>query len=304
LARLLQGFSAGGDLGAATTYLLEMAPPERRGYYASWQSASQALAILVGGLLGYGLSHSMSHEALMSWGWRIPFLLGLLIAPVGMYIRSQLEETMDESVASKTSRAVMVNLFTNHLYDLVVCSCMIVGGTVSVYIVSNYMTTYALTVLHLPTSSAMLASIAAGVTGLFAAIYGGQLSDRFGRKKLMIIPLVALILAVYPAFLIITKVGTPFALLSMVAVLTIMRAMGSAVVLVKLAECFPPAVRSSGVAIAYALAVTIFGGSTQPIITWLIHATGNPIAPAWYLIAANLVTLIAILCLRDRPADA
>ena len=301
LSRLLQGFSAGGEIGAATTYLIEMAPPGRRGLYGSWQSASQGMAILAGGLVGFISSLLLTPAQLAEWGWRIPFLLGLLIAPVGFYIRSQLADTLDPGSADARSGAVLTRLLGEYRRELLLATACIIGPTISVYIVSTYMTTYALTVLKLPPSVALLAGLVAGLTAVAGGLFGGYLSDRVGRKPLTVIPQALIVLAIYPAFLLVTQLRTGTALMAMIAVLTLLRSPSSAVVIVQVAECFPKEVRTTGLSIAYAVAVTVFGGTAQVVVTWLLHTTGNPMSPAWYLIAANALSLLALILLKPRP---
>ncbi len=299
LSRLLQGFSAGGEIGAATTYLIEMAPPDRRGLYGSWQSASQGMAILAGGLVGFVASLLLTPAQLGEWGWRIPFLFGLLIAPVGFYIRSQLEDTAEPGGAG--SAAVLSQLLGEYRRELLLATASIIGPTISVYVISSYMTTYAITVLKLPTSTALLAGLVAGVAAVVGGLSGGYLSDRVGRKPLTIIPQALIVLLVYPAFLLVTELRTGTALMAMIAVLTLLRSPSSAVVIVQVAECFPKAIRTTGLSIAYGVAVTVFGGTAQIVVTWLLGTTGNPMSPAWYLVAANAVSLLALILLRPRP---
>lgn len=304
LARLLQGFSAGGELGAATTYLLELAPQGRRGLYGSWQYASQGLATLAASLMGFGLAEALTPEAMDSWGWRVPFLFGLLIGPVGLYIRRHMDETAHPGGTHDSAGAVLRTLVSQHAGLIVIGVLTIMGGTISSYIIGKYMTTYALHTLHMPAGIAMLASVVSGCVVAFGSVLGGWLSDRFGRRPLMVLPRLMFVLAVYPAFLLITGDRTPQTLLLMVGLLSLFQTMSGAVGILALPECFPRAVRSSGLAITYALGVTIFGGSAQVVVTWLLDVTGNPMALAWYLVATNLVTTVALLLLRPPPAQA
>lgn len=301
LARLLQGFSAGGELGAATTYLLELAPQGRRGLYASWQYASQGLATLAASLMGFGLAEALTPEAMESWGWRVPFLFGLLIGPVGLYIRRHMDETAHAGGAHGSAGAVLRTLASRHAGLVLIGVLTIMGGTISSYIIGKYMTTYALHTLHMPAGTAMLASVVSGSVIALGSVLGGWLSDRFGRRALMVLPRALFVVAVYPAFLLITADRTPETLLLMVGLLSLFQAMSGAVGIVALPECFPRAVRSSGLSITYALGVTIFGGSAQFVVTWLLDVTGNPMALAWYLVATNLITTVA-LCLLRPPA--
>lgn len=298
VARLIQGFSAGGEMGPATTYLLERAPSHRRGLYTSWQSASQGIAFLIAGIIGFALIEALSAESLESWGWRLPFLLGILIAPVGMYIRNRLPETIEHEQAHSTTKAVLTDVLTEHRRTVVLAGLAIAGGAVTMYI-SSYMTTYALTTLHLPAGVSMLATLVTGLTMAVMSLVGGWLSDRYGRKMVMIIPRVLLALAAYPAFMLITYQQTGTALLLMVALLVTLHSLNAGVMLGMIPESFPRRVRSIGLSFSYAVAVTIFGGTAQFVVTWLISVTGSPMAPAWYLVVANAVAVIAMLLMRE-----
>ncbi len=303
-ARLLQGFALGGEVGPATSFLIEAAPSDQRGLYASWQLASQGLSILMAGALGLGLALLLSKEQMHAWGWRIPFLVGILIVPVALVMRLQMPETLDRNapMVHPTIGSVLSTLLVKHLRPFILSFLLISSGTVGVYVL-NYITTYAITTLKMPTSVSLAATLMVGLSMFVFSLIGGWLSDRIGRRPLMIWPKVVSILAIYPAFLLINAVRTPLVLLGTTAVLTAVGSLGS-IMLVVIPEILPASVRSAGLSVSYALGVTIFGATTQPIIAWLIHATGNPISPAWYLIFANLIGIVAILMIpetKDAP---
>ncbi|RLM17783.1 MFS transporter [Brenneria goodwinii] len=298
LARLIQGFSAGGEMGPATTYLLERAPANQRGFYTSWQSASQGLAFLIAGLMGFIMTQILPKESLESWGWRLPFLLGVLIAPVGIYIRNRLPETLNREQAHRSTKAVLADLFAGHGRTVTLAGLAIAGGAVTMYI-SSYMTTYALTTLKLPMGVSMLATFVTGATMAVMSLVGGWLSDRFGRKVVMIVPRMLLVLAAYPAFLLITQHQTGTMLLLMVALLVTLHSINAGVMLGMIPESFPSHVRSIGLSFSYAVAVTLFGGTAQFVVTWLIGVTGNPMTPAWYLVIANAVAVVAMMMMRE-----
>ncbi len=196
---------------------------------------------------------------------------------------------------------MLARLWGEYRRDLLLATACIIGPTISVYVVSSYMTTYALTVLKLPASVALLSGLVAGVTAVAGGLFGGYLSDRVGRKPLTIIPQALIVVLIYPAFLLVTQLRTGTALMAMIAVLTLLRSPSSAVVIVQVAECFPKEIRTTGLSIAYGVAVTLFGGTAQIVVTWLLGTTGNPMSPAWYLIAANAVSLLALILLKPRP---
>jgi MFS family permease len=306
VARLLQGFSAGGEVGVATSYLVEVALPGRRGIFGSLQSATQGLASIGGAGLGYGLSLALSDAALTQWGWRIPFALGLVIAPVGLVIRKQMPETMDVHTAKRSSVAVIRELLhAQYARPIVLGILGIIGPTVSTYVLGHYITSYAMTVLGMPTSTAMLVSIVSGAVICFAAVLGGWASDRVGRRAIILLPRLALLFAVVPVFTAIVAARTPLSLVVGIASLMLLQASSAAVLIVALPESFPRNVRSLGVAFVYAVSVSIFGGSASAIATWLVAATHSPMAPAWYLVVTNLVSLIALWFLHlPKPHEA
>jgi MFS family permease len=292
VARLVQGLALGGEVGPSTAVLLECAPADRRGLFVSWQSASQGVAVFAAGLVGFTLSMMLDKQQLAAWGWRVPFALGLLIVPVGFYIRRRLPETLT-APGVRGSAAVLQLLWREHRKPLVLAILIIMCLTISTY-VDGYMTTYALTTLGMPASKAMLATIANGAVIVAGALWGGRLSDRFGRKPVMIVPRIALLVTVLPAFLLLISFTTTTALVLVTALMTLLGALSSAAVLTALTEVFPNEVRSSGLAISYALSVSIFGGSTQLIIAWLIGLTGNRVSPAYYVILTSIISLWAM----------
>ncbi|MDB5410961.1 MAG: proP [Rhodospirillales bacterium] len=304
VARMIQGFAAGGEVGAATAYLLEVAPEGRRGFFGGWQFASQGLAVAVGGLIGALLSASLTPAALQAWGWRVPFLLGILIAPVGGYIRMKLKETHVPPARPQSMSGIVANLAINHRAPMIAGCLLTMAGTISAYCLSNYMTTYAIRTLHLPTTVALSASLVSGLSMLIFSPIGGVLSDRIGRRPVIVLSRVLLLAATYPAFWLMTSHPSKWTLWAMVALLPGLNALGVAVSLVFIPESMPPAVRASGLAILYAVTVAVFGGSAQSVVTWLIGVTGDPIAPAYYVLVANLIALGAPFLLKETARGA
>jgi MFS family permease len=292
LARLVQGLALGGEVGPSTAVLLECAPAGQGGRLTSWQAASQGLAILAAGVVGLVLSTILSEVQLADWGWRVPFALGLIIVPVGLYIRRRLPETLLAS-GSRSGFEILCLLWRQHRRTLGLAFLIIMCLTVSTY-VTNYMTTYALTALGMPASQAMWATLVNGGVMAAGALYGGRLSDRFGRKPIMIGPRVALLLAIYPAFLFLASERTTWALALVTALLTFLSIMSATAALTAITEVFPSAVRSSGLAISYAASVSVFGSSTQFVIAWLIGTTGDPLSPAYYVMLTSIVSLWAM----------
>jgi len=217
---------------------------------------------------------------------------------VGVIIRSRLPETSGPTSKHSGAKGVLKELTGQHAHVLVLAIFVIMSTTIATY-VGNYMTTYALVSLHMAAGAAFSATLVVGVCRVVASLAGGWLADRTGRKPVMIIAQLLLVVLVYPAFLLLDHERTLATLLLASSVLAILAALGGAVGLVLIPESLPKAVRSSGLAIAYAVAVTVFGGSTQLIVTWLIAATGNPLSPAWYVIVSSVIGLVAVILMKE-----
>jgi len=301
IGRLIQGFALGGEVGPATAYLLESAPKARRGTYTSWQLASQGIATLVAGAVGVVLSNLLGADELRAWGWRIPFLLGLLIVPVGLYIRSRLPDTLPSQPSAPSKPAILRPLLRDHWKVMILGILIIMCATISTY-VGLYMTTYAITTLKLATTASLSATLVAGACTALFAIAGGFLADRFGRKMLMALPRLILLIVAYPVFLLVVQEQNVATLLLSTATVSILTAMSAAASLTAIQECLPQLVRSTGLSVIYAVSVSVFGGTTQFVITWLIAITGDPLSPAYYIVGSSLVGLVAIMLLPG-PAD-
>ena len=300
LARLVQGFSAGGEVGASTTLLVEHAAPAERGYMASWQFASQGLGVLLGALVVGVLSFALSPQAMEGWGWRVPFFLGMLIAPVGMYIRRHLEESLQVAPAvAARHRSTLAEVCGEHGRTVLAAILSIVGGTVAAYVVTFYMPTYAVRELGLPPTVALLGAALTGLLSFVLAPLVGRWSDRVGRKPLIVWSRVALVLMIYPGFLWLNASPTPAVLFTVVGLLSITLVVQTVPGITMLPEMFPKQVRASGMSLVYSVGVALFGGFSPFISTWLLNATGSRLAPAWYLLAMTLVSLLGLLWLKD-----
>lgn len=302
VARLIQGFSAGGEVGASTTLLVEHATPADRGYMASWQFASQGLGILLGAVVVGGLTVSLSPEAMGSWGWRVPFVIGLLIAPVGMYIRRHLHESLEvlpeaERADRPSSLAIVCR---EHGRTVLAATLTIVGGTVAAYVVAFYMPTYAIRELGMAPPVALLGAALTGLISFGLAPFVGKWSDKVGRKPLIVWSRVALAIVIYPCFLWLINSPTPAVLLTVVGILSVGLVIQTVPGITMLPEMFPKAVRASGMSLVYSVGVALFGGFSPFIGTWLVNATGSKLAPAWYLIVMTLVSLVGLIWLKDH----
>jgi MHS family citrate/tricarballylate:H+ symporter-like MFS transporter len=314
--RLVQGFALGGEVGPTTAYMAEAAPPHRRGLYLSMQYATQDAAVLAAGLVGTTLAAHLTADQLQQWGWRAAMLLGASLVPFGLFVRHTLPETLgsarDEGRAPGAAaipREPALARVRPYLPIIVFGLMMLTAGTIGSYTLS-YMTTYALDTLHLPaTISFTLIIINGGCSMVFEAL-SGWLSDRFGRKPVMIVPGILLILSILPCFWVIGHLRNVWAVYGAEAVMSIFASISAVPVIVTITETLPAHIRSGAVATIYAFAISIFGGSTQFLLKLLIDRTGNPLAPAWYWTCAALIGLTAMILVREsapgrkRPAGA
>ena len=288
--RMLQGFALGGEVGPNTAYLLEAAPPDKRGLYVSFQYATQDGAVLVSGLVGLALSSALSAAQLDAWGWRVAFLLGAVIVPFGLAMRRSLGETLVEHVVSEASASERRSFFVVIVAGLL----LLASGTVSNYSL-EYLATYAQTTLGMPVTAAFGSTIALGLTGVVTDLGTGWLVDRYGRKRVLLVPWVALILLAVPAYMFVAEFRTGWSLIAMTAVLSLLLGGTAVPSLVLFTEALPAHVRAGSIGIVYALSIAIFGGSAQVVEHQLIQWTGNPIAPAWYMTGLLIVGLLAVL---------
>ncbi|HDR8982695.1 MFS transporter [Burkholderia vietnamiensis] len=290
--RLMQGFSLGGEIGASTAMLMESGSFGSRGFRISWQGASQGCAAVLGALSGAVLYANLSQSALESWGWRMPFLLGLLIAPVGLYIRTHLDETLDTDA---TEPHPLAKLFTEHRSKILLGVLSIVAATVGMYLVVFFMPTYMVRVLHLPTSLSLMAGCVSGATMTIMCLVSGWIADRTSsRKPLALASIILTTLLIYPAFWAMNLYPSVPLALAITAIVTAVSSFGSAPMFLLLMEMFPTAVRASGLSVIYSIGVALFGGSAQFIVTWLLTKTGNPMSLAQYMVACGIVTVFAM----------
>jgi MFS family permease len=303
LGRLCQGFSAGVELGGVSVYLSEIATPGRKGFYVSWQSASQQVAVVFAGVLGYGLSSLMPPEALDAWGWRIPLIVGCLIIPFIYMIRRTLQET-EEFAARKphpTSAEIYRSLLL-HWRILLTGVAMVLMTTVSFYTITAYTPTFGKSILKLSQSDALLVTLCVGISNLIWLPLMGALSDRVGRRPLLLSFAGIAVLTAYPAMAWLVEQPSFVKLLCVELWLSFIYAGYNGAMVVHLTEIVPVAVRTAGFSLAYSLATTI-GGSTPVIVTYLIHETGNRAMPgAWLSLAAGLAFITAHMT-RPRKAN-
>lgn len=297
LARLLQGFSAGGEWGGATAFIVEWAPEGQRGLYGSLQQASVAFGLLLGSGIAAGVSTVFDAATVDAWAWRIPFLLGGVIAPIGLYMRRNIEETpafvkVAQATTSERNATPPLTLAARAFGFTVV-------WTVSYYIVLSYMPTFLQTQVHLPRTQALWVTTAALLLLVVGAPVAGWISDRIGRKPLLLAACAALALLPYPLFAWLLSNPALGTALSVSVLLTLAIACFSGPGPAAIAEIFPTSVRSTWMSAGYSVAVAVFGGFAPFIATWLIARTGSPAAPSFYVMAAAAVSLLVILQLEE-----
>jgi MFS family permease len=294
IARMVQGFSLGGEVGPTTAYLLEAAPLKSRGLAVSWQGASQGIASAVGSLVGVGLSAVMAPAALDAYGWRIAFLLGALVLPFGLWIRRSLPETLHapEPLLMAASQQTGLSLARDNVRILGLALMVLAAGTIGTY-VFNYTTTFAQHVLHMSPTVSFLAAALGSLAGVGAGLFGGWLSDRIGRRPVMIWPSLLHFALILPIYYWITEARSAVALLVGIVALSVLSSISTGAFYAAVTETLPKRIRGGAFAMVYAISIAVFGGSTQLVITWLIQVTGSPMAPAWYLVGAGAIGLSA-----------
>jgi MHS family citrate/tricarballylate:H+ symporter-like MFS transporter len=295
VARLVQGFALGGEVGPTTAYLVEIAAPLKRTQVVSWQPTSQGIAATIGALVGVILSKVMSGEALDAYGWRIAFLLGAVCLPFGLWMRQSMPETVSRSPARVESHLVQAR---GHLKLIALALIILANGTIATY-ASHYITTYAQNTLHVAPPLAFGASVVGLGLGIAGTLLGGWLADRIGREPLMIWPQLTCLVLTYPVFLWIVRDPGPASLLGGFGLLSLILSLTAGPVVATLTEGLPQAIRGGVFATIYAVAIAVFGGTAQLIITWLIHVSGDPLAPAWYLLGAGTIGLVALIMLPE-----
>ncbi|MGQ8705972.1 MFS transporter [Serratia sp. TSA_198.1] len=303
VGRLIQGFAAGGEVGSATTLLLESAGANQRGFFVSWQAISQGISALLGASFGLLLTYFLPEDALYSWGWRVPFIIGLLIIPVGVYIRKHLEETYSGEVADQERPPVnpVWDVLRNHFKDLLLGMLIIMSGTVMVYIVLLYMPTYMMQTYHIAAPTAYLFSCIASVVQIVAVYFAGRYVDRVQNyKRPLLFSIFAALILIYPTFWFLGS--THYLWLAILFRILLIGALGinmlSSTMLI--VSALPRHVRATGTSMIYAFGVTLFGGSAQLVVTWLLGVSGNPMAPAWYVTGMLTISLIATTVFKER----
>jgi MFS transporter, MHS family, proline/betaine transporter len=305
LARLIQGFSAGGEFSGATTMLIEFAPVNRRGFYGSFQMCSQALAFSLGALVAYLLTVNMSPHDLEAWGWRLPFLTGILIGPVGWLIRARVDESPEFlAYANKVGhseqsavKAPLKTLLRDYPRAGLASICVAVVGTVSAYVFVFFLPIFAKNQLAIAAADVNLSTCLSTVVILFFCPIAGHLSDRYGRKLVLLPAIAAYGLTAYPLFHTLISAPSFRSLLEVQLGVSLLMSFFWGPTPIVLTEIFPVSVRSTGAAVTYNLAVLIFGGLAPFVNVWLVHATGSNLAPIYYVEASVVIGIAGVLLL-------
>ena len=294
-ARLAQGFALGGEIGISTVYLLEAGDPKRRGFNTSLQGVAQLVAATFGALVGLGLSSVLSAGQLSHFGWRIALLIGVSVAPLALVLRRSLPETKDEPepfVADDRAAGPSPR-------QAIVFGVLIMGAQTIANYVFNYTATFGQTQLHMSVQAAMAGQVAANGIGIVTSLLGGWLCDRYGRRPLLLWPQLAFAALILPCFTWLLTARTVFALISVNLVLNGVANLLNGPTQAAIAESLPRRGRSRAFALIYALPVTLLGGTTQLLVTWLLKVSGAPISLAWYLTLVQLIGLAAILAFPE-----
>ena len=316
VARLLQGFSTGGEFGAATAFMVEHADAKRRGFFASWQLSTQGLATVLAAGVSALLSFYLTQSQLNDWGWRIAFCFGLLVGPVGIYIRSQIAETPEFSkvMADKAAKATnnltgkntetekspLLEVLVRDRVKLLLGIGVVSGATAFNYVHKLYMPTYALKQLHIPATSSFIGALVTGLVLMLTAPLFGSLSDRYGRFRVLTMALVMIGLTSYPLFMLLNVWPTVTMLILVQGLVGLLIAACLGPIPAMLSDIFPTQTRGTGLALSYNFSVTLFGGFSPLIVTWMIAATDNKMAPSFYVMTTALISVVAVIALGRR----
>lgn len=291
VARLIQGFSAGGEFGSSTAFLIEHFP-ERKAFIASWQFATQGVSTLLAALFGLILTNTLTESEISEWGWRIPFAFGLLIGPVGLYIRRYIDESPTFEKAEKTQYPLIEIILNQKSLFFIAVGLMMISTAINYML--QYVPTYATKNLHLDSSTAYTATLVAGIILTFVTPLVGLLAEKVGRIPLMFASLVLLLVTVYPGFALTVDFISPTSLILLISWLALLKSIYFATVPSMMADIFPVKTRATGMALSYNVSVTIFGGFAPMICTILIRLTKSDLAPSYYLIAIGFFSLFAL----------
>jgi MHS family proline/betaine transporter-like MFS transporter len=298
IARLLQGFSVGGEFGSAVTFLAEHGGG-RRGFSASWQFATGGIITVLASLFGITLTTLLTHQELVDWGWRLPYFFGMLIGPAGLYVRSKVVDTPEFIEAEKPATVPISDLLRRHPLPVLLALGISIISNSSFYLML-YIPTFGIKQLHLPEYTGFVATLVGGLILAIGCPLAGHLSDKTARPLIMVITCWLFVLTAYPAFYLMVAWPSLTACVIAVAWLQLVKAGYSGVLPSLLSEQFPVETRAIGVSLGFSTAVTIFGGFAPFVATWLIAQTGDSLSPSYYLIFTALLSLVALIAIQRR----
>ena len=302
LCRLLQGFSTGGEWGGAAAFLIEYAPPGKRGLTGSWQQFSTQIGGLAGSLSAALLAATLSEADFYAWGWRIPFVCGFLLGPIGYYLRKKVAETpaFERAVETRAvERAPLRVAIHDYGIRMIQAFGLSIIGCIANFIFVVYLVSYAINTMHLPPGAALACAVASSSVVVILTPLVGALTDRIGRRPFILACALLNVVFDYPLFLLAIRGGTFQSLLMALICNAVFQALYTGTIPSILAEMFPTRVRYTALSVSYGLAVVLFGGFAPLISTWLVDTTGNPFAPAFYVMSGGVLSAIAILSMKE-----
>jgi len=306
LCRLVQGFSTGGEWGGAAAFLVEYAPPGKRGFIGSMQQFSVGLGLIMGTLSAYLLNALLDKEAMIAWGWRVPFILGFLLAPIGFYLRSRVAESpaFDRVMAqNKAASSPVRDSLTLYSRPVAAAFGLSIVGTIGNYVFNIFLPSFASGQLGIAASTAYLSTTFAAVILTVLTPMVGALSDKLGRKPILLTSALGYAVASFPLFLLLTGMRSGAGLMLVQGISAVLLAMYAGPLCAVLSELFPTKVRFTALSIGYSLAVALFGGLAPYISTFLIKETGSPISPAAYIVFGALISAATLTAIKD-PTNA
>jgi MHS family proline/betaine transporter-like MFS transporter len=303
--RALQGFTAGGEFGGSATFIVEYAPADKRGRYGSWQTATVGAGSATATAAVLLFTAALPQDQLDSWGWRIPFALALPLGLVGLYLRLKLEDTPDYRRVQELQKDLdvkpsmpMVEAIRHHWRPILLGAAIVTGGTVSTYVFHNYIPSYLNTGRGVPLAVALGGNLIGLLVYSASTLLWGRLSDRYGRRPFVLGGTLALLVLMYPIFLL-DEIGTLPAIAAGQALFGVAAAAIMGLVPTLLSEFFPTTVRMSGLSVAYTLANALFGGTAPIVVLWLVGLTGNPAFVVFYCVGALVITLVGAVIVRE-----
>ena len=303
ICRLLQGFSTGGEWGGAAAFLVEYSPPGRRGLVGSMQQFSTQIGAVTGSLSAALLASTLSQDDFYAWGWRIPFVVGFVLGPIGYYLRRKVAETpaFERAVEHRTvERSPLLAAIREYRVRMVQAFGLSIIGCMANFTFVIYLVSYAINTMKLPPGSALSCAVCSGLIVVTLTPLVGHFSDRIGRRPMILACALLNLVFDYPLFLLAVRGGSFGSLLAALAVNAVFQSLYTGVIPSILAEMFPTRVRYTGLSVSYGFAVVLFGGFAPLVSPWLVAATGNPLAPAFYIMAGGAASALAILSMPEH----